>query len=100
MKSLEAIGVIWITDTKSMESPLRGKRRRLRNSNGPGGSLSIEKIKFCEGRLQVLKLTYPKDVGGIVLDGRMTSKMGTCSLRRSVGVLAPADFRPICDWGI
>lgn len=70
------------------------------------GSLKLKRLsKFCAGRLPVLhqpslyralKQTYPVDVGGIVLDGRMTSEMDTRSLGQSVGVLAAADFHPVC----
>lgn len=62
--------------------------------------------QFCSGRVPVLlhpslyraiKLTYPTDVGGIVTEGRMTSELGVGSLGQSVGVLSPADFRPVCE---
>lgn len=62
--------------------------------------------EFCARRVPILlhpslyravKLTYPMDVGGIVLDGRMTSEIGTGSLGQSVGVLIAADFRPVCE---
>lgn len=61
---------------------------------------------FCSGRVPVLlhpslyqavKLNYPMDVGCIVLDGRMTTELGTGSLRQSVGALATADFQPVCE---
>lgn len=61
--------------------------------------------KFCAGNVPVildtflyrsLKLTYPTDVGAIILDGRMTTEMGTRSLGQFVGVLSAADFRPVC----
>lgn len=60
--------------------------------------------KFCARKVPVvlhtalyrtLKLPYPIDIGGIVLDSRMTSEMGTGSLRQSVGVFSFADFRPV-----
>lgn len=43
-----------------------------------------------------LKLTYPTDVGGIVTDDRITTDIETGNLGQSVGVLASADFRPVC----
>lgn len=61
---------------------------------------------FCAGRVPVVlhpsvyraaKLTFPMDVGGIVPEGRMTTELGTGSLGHSVGVLSPADFRPVCE---
>lgn len=62
--------------------------------------------QYCAGWVPVLlhpslyrciKLTYPRDVGGIVLEGRMTSELGVGSLGQSVGVLTDADFRPVCE---
>lgn len=56
----------------------------------------IKLHNFCTGRVplrlhpslhRALKLTYPTDVGGIVLDGRMTTELGTGSLGQSVGFL-------------
>ena len=43
------------------------------------------------------KLRYPLDVGGISRDGRVTSELGTGSLRQAVGILTPEDFRPVVD---
>ena len=44
-----------------------------------------------------LKLRYPLDVGGISWDGRVTTELGTGSLRHAVGILTPEDFRPVVD---
>lgn len=49
--------------------------------------------------IRVLKLTYPTDFGGIVLDGWTTTEMGTESLRQTVEALTSADFRPVCKQG-
>lgn len=38
---------------------------------------------------RALKLMYPTDVGGIVLDVRITTEMGTGNLGQSVGVFQP-----------
>lgn len=67
---------------------------------------SIRRLRqFCAGRVPVLihpslyraiKLIYPMDVGGIALDGRITSELGVGSLGQSVGVLSSSDFRPVC----
>lgn len=67
----------------------------------------IKKLRqFCAGRVPVLvhpslyraiKLTYPTDVGGIALDGRIMSELGVGSLGQSVGVLSGSDFRPVCE---
>lgn len=68
---------------------------------------NLRKLKqFCAGRVPVLlhhflyravKLTYPTDVGGIVLDGRMITEWGAGSLGQYVGVLSSADFPPVCE---
>lgn len=54
------------------------------------GSPDIKKIsKLCSGRVSLLlhpslykavKVTYPMDLGSIVLDGRITTELGTWSL--------------------
>ena len=59
---------------------------------------------FCSGRVPILvhpsfyrslKLRYPMDVGGISRDDRVSTELGTGSLRQAVGILTPKDFRPI-----
>ena len=42
-----------------------------------------------------LKLRFNVDVGGITRDNRVTTELGTGSLRQAVGILTPKDFRPI-----
>ena len=63
-------------------------------------------IPFCSGRVPILvhpslyrslKLRFPIDVGGITRDNRVTTELGTGSLRQAVGILTPKDFRPIVD---
>ena len=44
-----------------------------------------------------LKLRYPMDVGGITRDDRVSTELGTGSLRQAVGILTPKDFRPVVD---
>ena len=60
----------------------------------------------CTGRVPIyvhpcfyrfLKLQYPLDVGGISRDGRITTELGTGSLRQAVGILNSEDFRPVVD---
>ena len=46
---------------------------------------------------RTLRLKYPLDVGGISRDGRVTTELGTGSLRQAVGILTPEDFRPVVD---
>ena len=63
-------------------------------------------LPFCSGRVpilvhasfyRVLKLRYPVDVGGITWDDRVSTELGTGSLRQAVGILTPKDFRPVVD---
>ena len=35
------------------------------------------------------------DVGGITRDDRVSTELGTGSLRQAVGILTPKDFQPI-----
>ena len=61
-------------------------------------------LPFCSGRVLILvhpsfyrslKLRDPMDVGGISRDDRVSTELGTGSLRQAVGILTPKDFRPI-----
>ena len=63
-------------------------------------------IPFCSGRVPILvhaslyrslKLKFPIDVGGITRDNRVTTELGTGSLRQAVGILTPKDLRPVVD---
>ena len=63
-------------------------------------------IPFCSGRVPILvhpslyrslKLQFPIDIGGITRDNRVTTELGTCSLRQAVGILTPKNFRPVVD---
>ena len=63
-------------------------------------------ITYCPGRVPILvhpslyralKLKFPIDVGGITRDNRVTTELGTGSLRQAVGILTPKDFRPVVD---
>ena len=60
-------------------------------------------LPFCLGRVPILvhpsfyrslKLRYPMDVGGITRDHRVSTELGTGSLRQAVGILTPKDFWP------
>lgn len=42
------------------------------------------------------KISYLTDVGGIVLQGRITTEMSTWSLGQFIGVFSPADFCTVC----
>ena len=63
-------------------------------------------LPFCSGRVPILvhpsfyrslKLRYPVDVGGITRDDRVSTELGTGSLRQAVDILTPKDFRPVVD---
>ena len=63
-------------------------------------------ITYCSGRVPILvhpslyralKLKFPIDVGGITRDNRVTTELGTGSLRQAVSILTPKDFRPVVD---
>ena len=66
---------------------------------------SVKKcIPYGSGRVPILvhpslyrslKLRFPIDVGGITRDNRVSTELGTGSLRQAVGILTPKDFRPI-----
>lgn len=67
----------------------------------------LKKLRhICAGMVPVLlhpslyrtvKLIYPTEVVGIVLEGRITSELGTGSVGQSVEVLTSANFRPVCE---
>ena len=46
---------------------------------------------------RALKVRFPLDVGGLSRDGRVTTELGTGSLRQTVSILTPEDFRTIVD---
>ena len=63
-------------------------------------------LTHCAGKVQIyvhssfyrsLKLRYPLDVGEISRDGRVTTELGTGSLRQAVGIFPPEDFRTVVD---
>ena len=63
-------------------------------------------LPFCSSRVPILvhpsfyrslKLRYPMDVEGITRDDRVSTELGTGSLRQAVGILTPKDFRPVVD---
>ena len=63
-------------------------------------------LSFCSGKEPVyvhpsfyraLKLKYQLDVGGVSRDDRVTTELGTGSLRHAVGILTQEDFRAVVD---
>ena len=43
---------------------------------------------------RAVKLTYPRDIGGLAHDGVITNEMATGSMSQTAGVLTPAMFSP------
>ena len=69
-------------------------------------SMLRKMLPFCAGRVPILvhpsfyrslKLRYTVDVGGITRDDRVSTELGTGSLRQAVGILSPKDFQPVVD---
>ena len=68
---------------------------------------SLKKLfSKCSGRVPIyvhpsfyrsLKVRFPLDVGGLSRGGRVTTELGTGSLRQAVGILTPEDFQPVVD---
>ena len=63
-------------------------------------------LPYCSGRIPILvhpslyrslKVRFSLDVGGVSRKCRITTELGTGSLRQAVGILTPEDFRPIVD---
>ena len=63
-------------------------------------------LPYCSGRVHILvhsslyrslKVRFPLDVGRVSRKCRMTTELGSGSLRQAVGILTPGDFRPIVD---
>ena len=62
--------------------------------NNSDGWVSIYVHRFL---YRSLKVRFPLDVSGLSRDGRVTTEIGTSSLRQAIGILTPEDFRPIID---
>ena len=43
------------------------------------------------------KMRFPLDVGGLSRNGRVAAELGTSSLRQTIGIFTPEDFKPIVD---
>ena len=46
---------------------------------------------------RALKVQFPMDVRGVSRDGRVTTELGTSSLRQAVCILTPEDFWTVID---
>ena len=69
-------------------------------------SMLRKMLPFCAGRVPILvhpsyyrslKFRYPVDVGGITRDDRVSTELGTGSLRQAVGILTPKNSWPVVD---
>ena len=63
-------------------------------------------MSYCSGRVSIyvhpsfyrfLKLKYLLDVGRISREGLVSTELGNDSLRQTIGILTPNDFRPVVD---
>jgi len=52
-------------------------------------------IRLHPSLYRALKLTYPRDIGGLAYDGAFTEALGFASLSQTVGVLSPDMFSPM-----
>ena len=51
-------------------------------------------VVFHPSLYRAVKLTFPRDIGGLAHDGAITNEMATGSMSQTVGVLTPAMFSP------
>ena len=98
----------WITTVIRKGRGSEGVMKMLGEANEALGPISYFKddlisCKGLVGRIPVvlhpsiyraIKLTYPRDVGGLAHDGVITNEMATGSMCQTVGVLSPAMFSP------
>ena len=98
----------WITTVIRKGRGSEGVMKMLGEVNEALGPISYLKdnlisSKGLVGRVPVvlhpslyraLKLTYPRDVGGLAHDGAINNEMATGSRSQTVGVLTPAMFSP------
>ena len=85
-----------------------GVMRMLAEANEALGPISFIKDdgRSCKGLIgrvpvvlhpslyRAVKLTFPRDIGGLAHDGAITNEMATGSMNQTVGVLTPAMFSP------
>ena len=98
----------WITTVIRKGRGSEGAMKMLGEANEALGPISYLKddINSCKGLVgrvpvvlhpslyMALKLTYPRDVGGLAHDGVINNEMATGSMSQTVGVLSPAMFSP------
>ena len=98
----------WITSVIRKGRGSERAMRMLAEANEALGPISFIKddehsCKGLIGRVPVVlhpslyravKLTFPRDNGGLTHDGAITNEMATGSMSQTVGVLTPAMFSP------
>ena len=98
----------WITTVIRKGRGSEGAMKMLGEANEALGPISYLKddINSCKGLVgrvpvvlhpslyRALKLTYPRDVGGLAHDGVINNEMATGFMSQTVGVLSPAMFSP------
>ena len=98
----------WITSVIRKGRGSERAMRMLAEANEALGPISFIKddelsCKGLIGRVPVVlhpslyravKLTFPRDIGGLAHDGAITNEMATGSMSQTVGVLTPAMFSP------
>ena len=98
----------WITTVIRKGRGSEGVMKMLGEANEALGPISFIKddLASCKGLVgrvpvvlhpslyRALKLTFPRDVGGLAHDGAIDNEMATGSMSQTVGVLTPAMFSP------
>ena len=98
----------WVTSVIRKGRGSEGVIKMLGEANEALGPISIIKddsdsCKGLIGRVPVVlhpslyravKLTFPRDIGGLAHDGAITNEMATGSMSQTVGVLTPVMFSP------
>ena len=98
----------WVTSVIRKGRGSEGVMKMLAEANEALGLISIleddhNSCKGLIGRIPVVlhpslyravKLTFPRDIGGLAYDGAITNEMATGSMSQTVGVLTPAMFTP------
>ena len=98
----------WVTSVIRKGRGSEGVIKMLGEANEALGPVSFIKddsdsCKGLIGRVPVVlhpslyravKLTFPRDIGGLAHDGAITNEMATGSMSQTVGVLTPAMFSP------
>ena len=105
-RTLKTFPDSWITTVIRKGRGSEGVMKMLGEANEALGPISFLKddLASCKGLVgrvpvvlhpslyRALKLTFPRDVGGLAHDGAIDNEMATGSMSQTVGVLTPAMF--------